>query len=486
MFKKSILIVSLFLSVIFLTAVSCTKIPKHINDWRIEVGPAGNEFYQEPEESEPENRPPSEKLLNIIHQFAPSYTDVSEWKLLKNNLYRIRAEAGPEKYDYHISLDGKLHEITYNNDSTKTREKAYALLIKDTKKPIPLDQVPQKALNTIEVVFPNSGPDQTWIASTFAGKRYVIVVEGMVFYARDDGQFQSARFIKEGGLEENYPVNRNEDSVRAEIISEASAILDDFRDRFNFDNQITKLKKRQNDKNTSFRFIVMGDSRSNNDLWENINKHIAMLNPQPDFIINTGDIVARGFVKEFREYFIPPLLDSNVPYFVAIGNHDLGFNKKAIEYRYLFGDNSLNYYFDYHNYRFIFVDNVSRVHPLEETVVWLEKVLSETPKNFNIIVSLHEPFGNIERWSYHAMDKQHSKMFTDLMSKYKVKHVFCGHIHAYSTATFNGVDYTVTGGGGAGLYKRYGPKGNVHHYIISDVTSGNILKQQVVRFYKTE
>jgi len=486
MSKKNILTASLFSLVIFLTTVNCTKIPKQINDWRVEVGPAGNEFYKNPEEATLEKRLPSKKLLNIASEFAPSYTEISEWKLLKNNLYWIRSEAGPEKYDYYITLEGKLQEIVFKNDSTNTREKAYALLIKGSKKAIPLEQVPPNALKTIEFIFPDSKVGETWIASTFAGDRYVIIVEGMVFYARDDGQIQSARFIKEGGLEENYPVNRNEDSVKAEIISEASALLDDFRDRFIIDNQITKLKKRQNDKNTSFRFIVMGDSRSNNDLWENINKHIAMLNPQPDFIINTGDIVARGFVKEFREYFIPPLLDSNVPYFVAIGNHDLGFNKKAIEYRYLFGDNSLNYYFDYHNYRFLFVDNVSRVHPLEETVVWLEKVLSETPKNFNIIVSLHEPFGNIERWSYHAMDKEHSKMFTDLMSKYKVKHVFCGHIHAYSTATFNGVDYTVTGGGGAGLYKRYGPKGNVHHYIISDVLPDGTLKQQVVRFYKTE
>ena len=486
MFKKSILIVSLFLAVIYLTAVNCTKIPKQINDWRVEVGPTGNEFYQIPEKTTPENKPPSEKLLNIVSEFAPSYTEISEWKLLKDNLYWIRSEAGPEKYDYYITLEGKIQEIVYKNDSTNTREKAYALLIKGSKKAIPLEQVPPKALKTIELIFPDSKAGETWIASTFAGDRYVIVVERMVFYARDDGQIQSARLIKEGGLEENYPVNKNEDEVKAEILSEAGTLLDDFRDRFNIDNQIAKLNKKQNNMNNSFRFVVMGDSRSNNDLWENINKHIAMLDPQPDFIINTGDIVTRGFVKEFREYFIPPLLNLDIPYFVAIGNHDVGFKKQAIEYRYLFGENSLNYYFDYYNYRFIFIDNVTSVCPMEETVEWLKKILSETPDNYSIIVSLHRPFGNIDRWSYHAMDKEHSKMFTDLMSKYKVKHVFCGHIHAYSTATLNGIDYTVTGGAGAGLYKRYGPKGNVHHYIICDVSTDGTLKQQVVRFYKTE
>ena len=70
------------------------------------------------------------------------------------------------------------------------------------------------------------------------------------------------------------------------------------------------------------------------------------------------------------------------------------------------------------------------------------------------------------------------------MSKYKVDHVFFGHIHAYSTATFNGIDYTISGGGGAGLHKRFGSTGNVHHYIICDVMPDGSLKQQIVRFHE--
>ena len=175
-----------------------------------------------------------------------------------------------------------------------------------------------------------------------------------------------------------------------------------------------------------------------------------------------------------------------IPYLIAIGNHDFGFKRKAIEYRYLFGNNSLNYYFDYGGYRFVMIDNVTTVQPLAETVDWLDAVLSETPENFHKIVVAHSPFGNVEKWRYHVMDKEHSKAFGDLMSKYKADHVFFGHIHAYSTATFNGVDYTVSGGGGAGLHDRFGPTGNVHHYIICDVLPDGTLKQQIVRFHKTE
>ena len=70
------------------------------------------------------------------------------------------------------------------------------------------------------------------------------------------------------------------------------------------------------------------------------------------------------------------------------------------------------------------------------------------------------------------------------MVKHHVDHVFFGHVHAYSTATLNGINYTVSGGGGAGLHNRFGPKGNVHHYIICDVLKDGSMKQQVVRFYR--
>ncbi|HCK98640.1 MAG TPA: hypothetical protein DHW42_00845, partial [Candidatus Marinimicrobia bacterium] len=400
MFQKKCVYLPVISLLIILTIFSCTKIPKRIGDWCVEIGPPGNEFYHVPEETTPQNIPPSDKLLHIVREFAPSYTEVTKWKMLNDSLYWIRAAAGFEKYDYTIFQDGTIQDITYRNDSTKTREKAYYLLIKDTKKTIPLEEVPSKALETIKVLFPDSEPRQTWIVSTFAGKRYLIVVEDMAFYARPDGQIQAARFTNSGGLEENYPDTGNEDEIIDEIMSEAKASLADCRNRFNIDNQIMRIKSKQLKPNSPFRFIIMGDSRSNADLWSTELKHIAVLKPKPYFVINSGDIVPRGLVKEYQEYFIPPLLDFDIPHLTAIGNHDFGYQRKALEYRYLFGDNSLNYYFDYGGYRFIMVDNVTAVQPLTETIDWLDSVLSEAPENFHKIVVAHSPFGNVEKWLY--------------------------------------------------------------------------------------
>jgi len=71
------------------------------------------------------------------------------------------------------------------------------------------------------------------------------------------------------------------------------------------------------------------------------------------------------------------------------------------------------------------------------------------------------------------------------MTKHRVSEVFLGHIHAYSTAKHGGVNYTLSGGAGAPLHNRFGPKGNVNHYIICDVSPDGTVKQQVVRFYDT-
>jgi hypothetical protein len=72
------------------------------------------------------------------------------------------------------------------------------------------------------------------------------------------------------------------------------------------------------------------------------------------------------------------------------------------------------------------------------------------------------------------------------MTKHRVSEVYMGHIHAYSTAVLGGVKYTLSGGGGAGLHDRYGPAGNVHHYIICDVSPDGNVNQQVVRFFRID
>jgi Icc-related predicted phosphoesterase len=461
---------------------SQNSIPDKIGNWRVEVGPPGNEFYQ-PVEPAPEAEPPSEEMLEIIKIFAP-HTEVKKWDFKSGKYYEIKAQSGIDDYKFLFTLEGTLVEIQYEDDSTKVEEEADKLVLKGSKKSIPINEVPSTALETISKAFPDIKPSQAFSASTIAGLRYGIVAGEYVFYARPDGRIHAADLIKRGAFREiDAP---GPEKTSQEIMADLKSILGRYREKFNFENQIRKIGRKPKSPDGSYRFVVMGDSRSNRDLWLNIVNHINLLNPAPDFVINTGDVVVRGYAKEYYDYYIPPLLESEIPFLISIGNHDDGEDGMAKEFRYLFGEKSLNFYFDYGNARYIFIDNVSGFQPYEETLQWLEKTLNESPESYRKYVFTHKPPGNIEKWTWHSWNKANSEIFTSLMTEHKVEHVFLGHIHAYSTATVDGVDYTVTGGGGASLYKYYGPLGDVHNYIICDVQPDGTMEQQVVRFYKID
>lgn len=461
---------------------SQTDIPRRIGKWRVGVGPPGNEFYEIPKPPA-QTKPPSPEILSVIKSLAPDYTEVKRWRRMNEKIFWIRAEAGPEEYDFNISTEARIITMDYENDSTNVEEAAHRLVLKGTKREIPLSEVPRKSMEILARVVQDTVPSNAWIASTIAGQRYIIQIGRLAFYARPDGQIQAAGLIDRGALNEIDPSPPKQKTYQ-EILAELEELLVSYRERFNFENQLTKLGKRASMSDDGYRFIIMGDSRSNPDLWASIVKHIDMIDPSPEFVINTGDIVLRGYAKELLEYYLPPLMETDMPYFVAIGNHDNGDNAMAIEYRYLFGDNALNYYFDFGHVRFILLDNVTRVRPYEETLEWLDKTLADTPQGFRKIVVVHKPPGNIKKWAYHAWDINNSEIFTKLMTRHHVDHVFFGHIHAYSTATFDGIHYTISGGGGAGLHNQFGPMGNVHHYVICDVMPDGTIKQQVVRFYE--
>jgi len=433
MFKGKLLVLLLVLCVA-LPCCSGSGTQGRIGQWRVEVGPPGNEFYEA--EQPVAQTPPSEAVLRWAKILAPS-AKLKKWEL-KSKGYEIETEMGDEEYKFTVTPGGELLKLKYENDATYVKEEPNELVLRGTKKSIALSAVPKATLKTLAKAMPDAKPSKVWSADTIVGPRYVIQVGKMAFYARPDGQIQAGDLVSKGALDEVDP-------------AKAEVVLAQYRQHFNFENQIKRLGRWPKSADGSYRYVVMGDSRSQWELWSNIVKHIDSLDPKPDFVINGGDIVHTGYSWEYSEYYIPPVLETDIPFFVAIGNHDDGTDSMAQKYRYLFGQKSLNYYFDYGNARYVFIDNVTKVQP-----------------------------------SHHAWDDpiSHSQAFTDLMTKHEVDEVYLGHIHAYSTAHYNGVDYTLTGGGGAPLKKLYGPLGNVHHYIICDVMWDGTVKQQVVRFYK--
>ena len=453
-------------------------IPDRIGEWRVEVGPPGNEFYEEPAPAG-QASPPSPAMFDLVERIAPDHTEVKRWELQRGERYFIRSEAGAEEYDFLLSLDGELVELSYENGLAKIDEEPGRLILEGTLERVPTAEVPAGATRLLGDLYPGVSPAEVWRASTVAGTRFVIEMEGLAFFARPDGQIQAIGSVAGGALNEVAPpVERSPEEIRADAVER----LGPYREKFGVQGQLAKLGTGPGSSDGRYRFVVIGDSRSNPGLWPNIVKHIDSLDPRPAFVINTGDVVRHGYTQELLDYYIPPLLETAIPFFVALGNHDDGDDALAVEYQALFGPDSLNFHFDYGGRRFVVIDNVTRVRSDEETLEWLETVLEETPPEQSIIVAAHRPVATVEKWAYHSWGLEPSRVFSDLMTRHEVEHVFFGHIHAYSTARFQGIDYTIAGGGGAGLHDRYGPSGNVHHYVICDVEPNGSLTQQVVRF----
>lgn len=469
------------LSLLCCSAGDRPGIPERIGEWRVDVGPPGNEFYKAPPPPE-EAAPPSPSMLEQVRRIAPDYTEVQRWELQDGDRYFIRSEAAYEEYDFILSLQGDLLELEYENDRAAVEEVPGEMIIEGTRQVVPASEVPESATRLLQELYPGSPPYETWKVSTAAGTRFVVVQEGRAFFARPDGQIQAVGLVERGALNEVAPPTEPDTE---QIRADAAERLGPYQEKFSVARGIERLGEPP-DPDEGFRFVVLGDSRSNPGLWPNIVKHIDLLDPRPVFAINTGDIVRHGYTDELLDYYIPPLLETDIPFFVALGNHDDGDDARAIEYRTLFGPDSLNFSFDYGGWRFILIDNVTGVRPYEETLDWLKETLEETPGEMPVIVAAHRPISTVEKWAYHSWDETSSRAFADLMSDHDVEHVFFGHIHAYSTARFQGVDYTIAGGGGAGLHDRYGPSGSVYHYVICDVRPDGTLTQQVVRFHRDD
>jgi len=248
--------------------------------------------------------------------------------------------------------------------------------------------------------------------------------------------------------------------------------LDPFAERYNVETLIGKIQSIPFDPDKGFSFVAWGDVRSNRkvftQLWDSINREPAL------FSIATGDLVRRGTVDEWLLDFFPIVDRHSMNVFLPVlGNHDIGFER--VEYSRIFGVR--DYYFDYGNARFIVVDNSGSGFS-DEQLDWTENLLRSASNKLTFVFA-HKPPKSIEKWAYHSF-RQNADEFCSLMTQYNVTHVYLGHIHAYSTTTYQGIDYSITGGGGAGLHNRYGPLGNVHHYVVVRVDKNGIT-QEVVR-----
>ncbi len=172
---------------------------------------------------------------------------------------------------------------------------------------------------------------------------------------------------------------------------------------------------------------------------EDLRRTVKDINSQPDldFIVVTGDVTEMGTRLEIK--LANSILNQlKKPFYVIPGNHDTGWSESGgVDFIKAFGDDKFT--FDHKGYRFIACASgpyvrMSDGHIPRDAVVWLDKILKNTPADMPVVFINHYPIdASLDNW-YEA---------TDRIKKYNIQYAICGHGHANQALDFEGVPGTM-------------------------------------------
>lgn len=239
-----------------------------------------------------------------------------------------------------------------------------------------------------------------------------------------------------------------------------------------------------------FTFAVVGDSRGGGWLAAFRGKNVEhtrllvidkMAASDPAFVVNTGDLVKEGADrKQWREFELQNKVfkDRNILYCPVLGNHEYSEKETNALAGYFECFPALNnqpwYTLTYANSGLIMLDtNFSKQskEQVERQKKWFEETLSKYQADsaiaFVFVFLHHPPYTNSRK---HEPDRRVQEDFVPLLKACpKVKFVFGGHVHSYERFKINGLNYVVTGGGGAPLETLL-PAGQSRYRDVYDTT----------------
>ncbi len=291
----------------------------------------------------------------------------------------------------------------------------------------------------------------------------------------------------------------------------------------------------------SFQFIVCGDNRPNpgrEGLNAIVQRNFAkeVIRMQPRFVINTGDLVWAGISKKgwrkFESQTLSPIRAKEIPYYPAIGNHELNYGPFGLpawwEFRWrgilmlpllpIEGLSRLGfpgipnktqaidnffkhfpelrrreaYAFQYGNSHFVFLNTESPTSTDSTQGEFLraqfENVKADVSYRFFFVV-FHRPAYTIgARHSPRPRERQLAKILESyqqrcIQDKRNLQIIaLMGHNHIYYRTRRNGVIYILTGGGGAPLYNVQPDQGTIpgdkwgigYHYVLVTINRSEI------------
>ena len=232
---------------------------------------------------------------------------------------------------------------------------------------------------------------------------------------------------------------------------------------------------------TPFSFILYGDNRTNTRVHSRLVQRMLSDADRQDvrFIVNTGDLVTHSapWDEWQNEFFGPagPML-SEYPLYPVLGNHE-GNHETWYEYMSL-PNNESWYTFSYGDADFFALNTSTSMLEGSAQNRWLREALAASTARWQIAMFHHPPYScvPVRKPGNLLVQENFVPIFEDL----GVDLVLMGHDHLYGRSfPINGVQYVISGGGGASTYPAEPDEYNeicvqTHHYCILRVSEDTI------------
>jgi predicted phosphodiesterase len=196
---------------------------------------------------------------------------------------------------------------------------------------------------------------------------------------------------------------------------------------------------------SSLRFAVLGDTGTGDRPQYQIGAELAKARAvfPFEFVIMVGDnLYGSERPQDFQRKFELPykeILDSNVPFYASLGNHDDP-NQRFYKAFNMNGERYHTFKAPQGNARFFAIDSN---YVDQEQVAWLEKELPASTSDWKICFFHHPIYSSGER---HGSDVQIREQLEPLFVKYGVDVVFTGHEHFYERIRpQQGITYFIAG-----------------------------------------
>lgn len=216
-------------------------------------------------------------------------------------------------------------------------------------------------------------------------------------------------------------------------------------------------------------FAVLGDSGLGGEMQLAVAGQMAKLNP--DFVLHAGDVIYPSFQFQWADLRCVSVYGKqmrNVPYFFAMGNHDLYSGEAPYLQTFYLPTNSVTGTEHYYSFdrgdihvAVLFVPYLYQHKPVpgDRQHKWLIEDLKNSTKPWKFIL-LHHPLNTSGLHRNDDTDRngvpdriEVANFILPIASEFGVQVVFSGHDHNYERfKPTNGVHFVVTGGGGVYLY----------------------------------